>query len=324
MTTILGKIDEIAPNLFRLEQDDETRIISQYILLVGKKILVIDAGLPSSAEFALIPTLKKLADHVSEISLLITHPDADHFGGTAKLKEAFPDLTVIAHIDDCPPLGSLASTIERRYEPFKLSDEIELSNQAHTRINSRMGSDFEVSKKLNSDLVFAESPFGVNILHIPGHSAGHLGVWIPDSKILISGDGVMGLGIRNRDGSFLYPPQFISPTIYRSSIEKLQKLKIELLLCSHEQPLREASVDSFLQESLVSIDELSYRTKMAIGNESSTLLKICAKVHASYDSFPKNREADFALSIQGILMEMESQGTLTVDSLRFPRSFRRR
>ena len=187
-----------------------------------------------------------------------------------------------------------------------------------------MGSDFEVSKKLNSDLVFAQPPFGVNILHIPGHSAGHLGVWIPDSKIFISGDGVMGLGIRNRDGSFLYPPQFISPTIYRSSIEKLQKLKIELLLCSHEQPLRGNSVDSFLEESLESIDDLSYRTEMAIGNESSTLLKICANVHASYDSFPKNREADFALSIQGILMEMESQGTLTVDSLSFPRSFRRK
>ena len=324
MTTILGKIDEIAPNLFRLEQDDETRIISQYILLVGQKILVIDAGLPSSAEFALIPTVQKLVKHGSEISLLITHPDADHFGGTAMLKAAFPDLTVIAHIDDCPPLGSLASTIERRYEPFKLSDQIELSSQAHTIINSRMGSDFEVSNKLNSDLVFAEPPFGVNILHIPGHSAGHLGVWIPDSKIFISGDGVMGLGIRNRDGSFLYPPQFISPTMYRSSIEKLQKLKIELLLCSHEQPLRGSSVNSFLQESLESIDDLSYRTEMAIGNESSTLLKICAKVHASYDSFPKNREADFALSIQGILMEMESQGTLTVDSLSFPRSFRRK
>lgn len=324
MTSLLGKIDEIAPNLFRLEQDDETRIISQYILLVGKKVLVVDAGLPSSAEFALVPTLQKLADHNSEISLIITHPDADHFGGTATLKKAFPDLTVIAHIDDCPPLGSLASTIENRYEPFKLSDEIVLSRQAHARINSRMGSDFIVSEKLSSDFIFAEWPYGVNILHIPGHSAGHLGVWIPGLKILISGDGVMGLGIRNRDGSFLYPPQFISPTIYRSSIKKLKELKIELLLCSHEQPLHGTSVDSFLQESLESIEDLSYRTEMALGNESSTLLKICAKVHASYGSFPMDREADFALSIQGILMEMESQGTLTVDSLIFPRCFRRK
>lgn len=324
MTFGLGKIDEIAPNLFRLEQDDETRIISQYILIVGKKVLVVDAGLPSSAEFAIIPALERLADRDSEISLIITHPDADHFGGTATLKGVFPDLAVMAHKDDCPPLGSLVSTIESRYEPFKLTDEIVLSSQAHTRINSRMGSDFEVTEKLTSDLFFEERPFAVNILHIPGHSAGHLGVWIPGLKILISGDGVMGQGIRNRDGSFLYPPQFIDPTIYRSSIEKLKGLNIELLLCSHEQPLRESSVEEFLQDSIVSIEDLSYRTQVALGNESCTLLQICAKVHASYGTFPMGRQADFALSVQGILMEMESQGEISVDALKSPRIFRRK
>lgn len=322
MTTASTKHEQILPGLVRLEEIDGTRLLCQFILHSKDRVTVVDAGLPTSPWTTIVPALEGLGTAHASVNLLITHPDADHCGGTAALKAAYPRLVVTAHAGDHPPLGDPERTVNERYQPFADSDAISLDGAPLARIVGRLGGAFHVDEVLTDEKCVAHGTLRSAVVHIPGHSAGHIGVWLPDSGTLISGDAVMGTGIRNRDGSLLYPPQFIAPSLYKRTIARVQGLQVETLLCAHEPPMTGAAVKRFLDDSLEAAELLESGVRSALRQGAETLDQICRSVQASYGGPPGQSSRDFAPSVAGILSEMHNAGGLAVEAGTSPRRFR--
>lgn len=71
---------------------------------------------------------------------------------------------------------------------------------------------------------------GIEIIHTPGHTAGHICLYLSSHKLLIAGD------MFNADqGRLVFSPVFtrIDPTTCQTSLEKLTAYNIQTVLCYH-------------------------------------------------------------------------------------------
>ena len=313
--------DEIFPGLIRLEEIDGTRLLCQFLLVSGQQLTIVDAGLPSTPWDAIVPTINNLGFEPADITLVLTHPDADHCGGTAALRAAYRELKVVAHAADSPPLGSPCDTIAQRYDTFARTDNMRLDRSALARITGRLGAGFEVDERITGEKWFNHRQTRAAIVHLPGHSHGHLGIWIPDKRALIAGDAVMGYGIRNLDGSLLYPPQFLSRSTYEATLDRIAGLNVDILLCAHEAPMYGADVAAFIKDSRDAIRALEANVKAGLNSGAETLADLCQAIHENYPGLPANRAADLAPSADAILQGLQANGTVEISNLAGLRRF---
>jgi glyoxylase-like metal-dependent hydrolase (beta-lactamase superfamily II) len=313
-------VTEVAQNVYRLEEDDGGRALCQFVVAGSGRSLVVDTGLPESPVAGILPFLAELGVERDPL-VLLTHPDADHCGGTSALLAARPGSEVIANAPDCALLGDPARTIAERYQPFAVSDGLVASKTVIERMRTRLGRSYQVNRRLDREERIDLGDRSCLILLVPGHSFGHAAAWLPDERVLVAGDAVMGRGIRKRDGSLLYAPQFFSPIAYRRTIERIKALGVELLLCAHEPPLAGRDADGFLGESLDGLDRLTRRVDDALRAGETTLATICASVHEAYGGLPSNGSADLAVSVAGILADGSITGSVAIDDSVSPRQF---
>ncbi len=92
-------IRELAEGIWSCEQDDGPRIVRQVVIAGDDGVLVVDTGLPGTPAADLVPLLARLGRR--ELTVLITHPDSDHLGGTAEVLAAEPAARVLAGAADC-------------------------------------------------------------------------------------------------------------------------------------------------------------------------------------------------------------------------------
>ena len=115
----------------------------------------------------------------------------------------------------------------------------------------RMGPDVPVDLHLVGGEVFRLGPnLSVEVLHLPGHSLGHIGLWDPVSRSAIITDAALGAGLLNNEGEVIHPPPYVHLQEYEETVRRLQALKPERLLTAHYAVMEGADVERFLDESL--------------------------------------------------------------------------
>ena len=307
--------------MYRFEASDGPRIVCQAAVLGTDRAIIVDSGLPETPARLLVPFVQTVAAP-REITLVLTHPDSDHTGGTAGFSAAWPEIEIAAHDADRALLGSAERTIQGRYEAFAASDGIALTDAARARATARLGGPFTVSRWLTGDVELCLGGVACRLVHLPGHSAGHMGVWLPESRTLIGGDAVMGRGIPKCDGELLYGPQFLDPRSYLATIDRIENLAPDLLLLAHEEPLSGEAVGAFLEASRAAVRLIEQLTLDAVGDRDATLMEVCSYVHERYGGLPEGGATDIAPSVAGILADQERAGNVVCDARELPRRFR--
>ncbi len=96
----------------------------------------------------------------------------------------------------------------------------------------------------------------IEILHLPGHTSGHLGIWDPANEAAIIIDAALETGIYDREGRRLIPPRYFDARAYQSTIRKLRTLRPQHLLTAHYPPMQGDEVTAFLDRSLEFTEQL--------------------------------------------------------------------
>ncbi len=193
--------------------------------------VLVDAGAPGSW-----PDLKQaLAQQgiapEQLTHVLVTHGDYDHVGALYEIKKAHPNITVIASAKE-------ADGIEGKQKPFRLC-QAEALQQALPKEQQAAGEAFcrmlksvapcPVDVRLEGKAWF---PFagGCEVLPTPGHTPGHLSLYLPKHRTIIAGDaaaleeGALGLA----------HPQFAYDRhMAVHSLEKLLLQKANTVICYH-------------------------------------------------------------------------------------------
>jgi glyoxylase-like metal-dependent hydrolase (beta-lactamase superfamily II) len=181
---------------------------------------LVDAGLPNQTE-AISAALVEAGIGVGDLRRIIfTHQDLDHVGsGAALVRQS--DARVLAHPADAP-------YIEGSQRPLKPSPEMLKQRPQMREVLERLepvGIDEYVEDGTRLDLAG-----GTRVISTPGHTPGHISLYVERSKVLIAGDALTA-----QRGSLNGPNPSMTLEIRTAiqSVRRLADLEIDTIVCYH-------------------------------------------------------------------------------------------
>lgn len=259
---------EVAPGIHRIASILGPRPFSQYLLL-DERSLLFDTGVKETPGEVILPFLDGLQPDL----VLNSHADVDHFGGNAAIRAAAPRAVFLAHALDVPWIES-ADTIMRERYGWYAAHGLPYDDDVFAWLRDAMGPDMPIDVHLRGGEKIRLGPkLTVEVLHLPGHSPGHLGLWDPVSRTAIVMDAVMGRGLLNMDGTVIHPPPYFDVEGYLGAARRLQTLAPERLLTAHYDVIEGAEVERFLAETIAFVEDARRIVEEALADAGTLTLQ---------------------------------------------------
>ncbi|MDA1878556.1 MBL fold metallo-hydrolase [Bacillus cereus group sp. BY10-2LC] len=201
---------EIAKGVEMLQLEFQEFIIHPILLWDDEMAVLIDTGFPGQFEDIQVE-MERVGVSVDKLKVVIlTHQDIDHIGSLPNvLENGVSDIKVYAHELDKPYIEG----------DLPLLKDVHVENPPKGKV---------------SDTVIdgQELPYcgGILILHTPGHTPGHISLYLKRSKILVAGDSMYSV---NGVLGGVHAPTTLNIMEARQSLKKYLNLDIESVVCYH-------------------------------------------------------------------------------------------
>ena len=291
-------------------------MLSLYLFVGLERTLLLDVGIDGTAQARLMPYLSKSGlDPHSIRWAVVSHADVDHFGGIASLRELSPRAVCLAHRLDAPLITDYAIYETRRArgfrEPWGLDESPEVL--AWTRSVTREGPlDIALTGGETIDL---GDGWELEVVHVPGHSHGHLAVYDPRSRALAVADAVLGDMVPHADGRPAFPPTYRYVDSYLATISRCEALRPALLLTAHYPTMDADAATEFLASSrgfVEKVDGVVLDELAAAGTRGLRLQELLGRANPRLGSWPsEGTEGALAFPVVGHLERLLALGRIT-------------
>ncbi|MGI6705894.1 MAG: MBL fold metallo-hydrolase [Clostridia bacterium] len=195
--------------------------------------VLVDAGLPGQLD-----TIRKAMEEAgvpfeSLKRVIITHHDMDHIGSLSSVVKALDNkVEVLAHEGEKPyiqgeklPIKMTPERLAQREAQLKALPEKE--RKAMQAMYDSIPTKVDRTVEDGEELPYCG---GIVIIHTPGHTPGHICLYLKKYKALVTGD-AMNL----MDGKLVGPnPVYtFDMDLARESLKKLSRYDIEKVICYH-------------------------------------------------------------------------------------------
>lgn len=182
-------------------------VVKSFLLDAADRVILVDTGASDADADLIMDAIKDMGREHADLKLcVITHRHGDHTGGLKKLKKTLK-FDVMAHELDMPA------------------------------IQKSTGYDVKHVVKGGERLPDCG---GIEVLHTPGHTAGHISLHLPRIKTLIAGDAIVSAGEH-----LVVSPTYLSsdPDAAAESVRRLiaMNLDLERLLVGHGDDIYEGA-----------------------------------------------------------------------------------
>lgn len=212
------------------------------LLLAGGQALLVDAGMRGSSGI-ITSGLDALGISMDTVrSLVLTHHHPDHASGVTELVTG-RSISVMAHRLD-------SAVLTGRYVQSSPIRGPLVARFAPPVLHRISGGPIPVDVELEDG---DEVPFTlpVRAVHLPGHTAGSIALYVPDRRLVITGD-----SLQYRMGWRLSPPAAAvseDPVQALASLEKLLRIDFDAICFAHFPPMRtgaKAALRAMLDEHM--------------------------------------------------------------------------
>jgi glyoxylase-like metal-dependent hydrolase (beta-lactamase superfamily II) len=211
-------IETIAPGVHTISLG----FVNSILLDDDEGPVILDTGMPDSAD-KIIGGLKELGHAPEDVQkIIVTHKHIDHTGSLADLKSA-TGAPAVMH-----PVDAKSVRMGESIRPVKPSPGLFSKIMAATmRMTSNDLAPVAVEEEINDGDQLAIAG-GIEVLHTPGHSAGHISLYLPrDGGILILGDAAIHvMGLRQ-------PPIYEDMATGVASLQRLSTLQFDTAVFMH-------------------------------------------------------------------------------------------
>lgn len=201
----------------------DTGPFNWYVIIQDGRLTVVDAGFPGHYS-TFVNGIQSLGFQVKDVAaILLTHAHADHMGFAECLRKA-TNVPVYVHSDDRQvaqsrlqlPWFGLLSNAWHPYVSRMLG---------HAAINGIfvMPAIAKVHDIHDGDVL--DVPGKPHVIHMPGHTPGEVAYYLPEAKILLSGDTLVTRHLlTGKYGAPQVPPPVLSDE-YRTAHHSLERIR---------------------------------------------------------------------------------------------------
>jgi glyoxylase-like metal-dependent hydrolase (beta-lactamase superfamily II) len=276
-------VTEIADGIHRIESDLGERFMCQYLVAGVERSILVDSGLAGTPAEVIEPYLGRVG--IEPDIVLTSHADNDHVGGNRALRELHPDAIFACGDADRRWVESNETLVRENYGwhaeygfPPMPADELLAS----------MSGDCPVDVGLTGGETIRLGPGRrIQVLHLPGHTPGHLGLWDEQTRAAIVIDAVLADGIYDRADRKLIPPRYYDLPALRQTIWRLEQLRPELLLTAHYPVLGREDALEWLATGRAFVDDVERVVRAAPETERADLWVLTRRVDAALGPFPE-------------------------------------
>lgn len=205
--------------------------IHPVLLIDDKNMILIDCGYPgflSDIEQAMIDHNLYCEDltHV-----LITHQDHDHMGALSKLKQKYPHIQVVAGKKESPYISGKLKSLRL--------EQAEIMQANLPEEQKSFGLEFcDILKNVQPvevDLEVEDGEIldwcgGCTIIETPGHTPGHISVFVNQKKVMITGDAAV---LENGKLVIANPQYALDLKEAEASLRKIAAYDAKEMICYH-------------------------------------------------------------------------------------------
>lgn len=201
------------------------------LLSSGSELILIDTGYPGQMDalaeaFSINGYTLPQLDHI-----LLTHHDIDHIGNLKALlsRDIDQDITVWAHEAEAPYIDGSLTPVKITMFESRLDQLPPGMGEMIVKMKLGFNASFAPVDQLLKDS--QRLPWGnIQVIHTPGHTPGHICLYIPESKTLIAGDLLI---VKDSQLDLLEDHIQYQLSLCRDSLQKLTAYDIETVVCYH-------------------------------------------------------------------------------------------
>lgn len=207
----------IAKGIYMLSLPIQGFTLHPTVIYDGEEAILVDTGMPGM-HTQLLEEVKQNDIQLENLEkVIVTHQDIDHIGCLPEIINTLNhSVSVYSHKLDQPYIEGKKPLLKLDFPP-QLQHLVENPPKA------------TVNHSLNGE---EELPFcgGIKIIHTPGHSPGHISLYVKESKTLIAGDALICANEK-----LMGPVPQTTPDMETAltSIKQLLNYEIDQVICFH-------------------------------------------------------------------------------------------
>lgn len=271
--------------LARLTDSMGPRMVNFYALADDGGCTLFDAGLPGSVQSRI--ATGKIPTPVTR--MVISHADADHLGDAGSLREA----EILCHALDRDWIEDHDALVDERYRPIYGTESL-------PTLREMCGPNFMVNRTLEDGEALRIGAFAWRVLHVPGHTHGHIALWREEDGVLLIGDAVLGFAVPNQHGQPSMPPTHGYIAEYLSTIERFQGVPVSTVLSGHWPPLDAGQFRSLLADSRRCIDR-DLEEMVSYSNQPRSARDYFEWICSKFRCWPQPEDVHYAFAVTGYL-----------------------
>ena len=191
---------EIAEGIHRIDTPLGARTNAVY-LLAGDHVALFDTAVDGAIAPYVLTYLDSIGRDPEEVRwVVVSHCDVDHFGGLADATAAFPNAVTVAHRADADQIDDFDVFLDQRARGFRAEHDVDETEEGLAWLRSVTRPAAVRQRVVGGEQLRLGDDWTVDILHVPGHSHGHLALWDPRSRAAVVSDAVLSDAVRTADG----------------------------------------------------------------------------------------------------------------------------
>ncbi len=303
----VGEPRELYPGAYQISSLFGGRNLFQYLLL-GDLTVLFDTGIASTPQAAIFPSLEKLGLQPERITLAInSHADGDHEGGNFALKRASPRTLLACGSADQAMIEDPQVLWDLRYNFLKADYDVGIDSTPSPDAGKAQKVDlcFEGNERIR-----IRSDWQVEVLHVPGHSRGHLALYDRTHRAAFIGDAVHGRGCPTATGGMALPVTYYYVDVYLSTLGLLENLPIDMLCTAHWPTMRGGEIGDFLAESRQTVNTFDKVLLSSLQRNPSgmTMRELIDAIGGAFSEWPKDTLIFAMFAIKGHMDRLEGLG----------------